>query len=224
MIRCFIQNSLTHWTRTQKPCPFLPPSRNQTPCIHFLSFMYRSSSTDNGFLCSQTHHKLKQPQSKMHLIHPTFSSVTYWTSSGHLQPAVLRTLTLAKRPWRWERLRAGGVGDDRGWDGWMASPTQWTWVWVDSGSCDGQGGLACCDSWGRKESDDWVTELNWTKLSNTRPTLQSGAEYLVSFTEYCTKREKQNGCMGSERLRVYQSFTLVAAWALWLWQLTITTR
>ena len=39
-----------------------------------------------------------------------------------------------KRPWCWERLRAGGEGDIRGLDGWMASPTQWTWVWVDSGS------------------------------------------------------------------------------------------
>ena len=39
-----------------------------------------------------------------------------------------------ERPWGWERLRAGGEGDDRGWDGWMASLTQWTWVWVDSGS------------------------------------------------------------------------------------------
>ena len=39
-----------------------------------------------------------------------------------------------KRPWCWERLRAGGEGDDRGWDGWMVSPTQWTWVRVDSGS------------------------------------------------------------------------------------------
>ena len=39
-----------------------------------------------------------------------------------------------KRPWCWERLKVGGEGDDRGWDGWMASPTQWTWVWVDSGS------------------------------------------------------------------------------------------
>ena len=38
-----------------------------------------------------------------------------------------------KRPWCWERLRAGGEGDDRGWDGWMASSTQWTWVWVNSG-------------------------------------------------------------------------------------------
>ena len=43
-------------------------------------------------------------------------------------------LTHWKRPWCWERLRAGGEGDDRGWDGWMASPTLCTWVWVNSGS------------------------------------------------------------------------------------------
>ena len=41
---------------------------------------------------------------------------------------------LIGRPWCWERLRAGGEGDDRGWDGWMASPTLWTWVWTSSGS------------------------------------------------------------------------------------------
>ena len=41
---------------------------------------------------------------------------------------------LMKRPWCWERLEAGGKGEARGWDGWMASPTQWTWVWVNSGS------------------------------------------------------------------------------------------
>ena len=43
-------------------------------------------------------------------------------------------LTHWKRSWCWERLRAGGEGDSRGWDGSMASPTRWTWVWVDSGS------------------------------------------------------------------------------------------
>ena len=43
-------------------------------------------------------------------------------------------LTHWKRPWCWERFRAGGEGDNRGWDGWMASPTWWTWVWVNSGS------------------------------------------------------------------------------------------
>ena len=37
-----------------------------------------------------------------------------------------------KRPWCWERLKAGGEGDDSGWDVWMVSPTQWTWVWADS--------------------------------------------------------------------------------------------
>ena len=39
-----------------------------------------------------------------------------------------------KRPWCWERLKAGGEGDDRGWDGWMASPTRGTWFWVSSKS------------------------------------------------------------------------------------------
>ena len=38
-------------------------------------------------------------------------------------------------PWCWERLRAGGEGDDRGWVGWMSSPIWWTWVWASSGSC-----------------------------------------------------------------------------------------
>ena len=49
-----------------------------------------------------------------------------------------------------------------GWDGWMASPTRWTWVWVNSGVGDGQGGLACYDSWGCKESDT-TERLNWTE-------------------------------------------------------------
>ena len=49
---------------------------------------------------------------------------------GHL----MERTDLFKRPWRWERLKAGGEGDDRGWDGWMASSTQWTWVWVNSRS------------------------------------------------------------------------------------------
>ena len=73
-------------------------------------------------------------------------------------------LTHWKRPWCWEGLGAGWQGDDRGWDDWMAPPTQWTWVWVNSGVGDEQGGLACCDSCGRKESEttEW---LNWTELN-----------------------------------------------------------
>ena len=47
---------------------------------------------------------------------------------------LMEELTHWKRPWCWERLKAGGGGDDRGWDGWMASLIQWTWVWADSGT------------------------------------------------------------------------------------------
>ena len=49
-------------------------------------------------------------------------------------------------------------------NGWMASPTQWTWVWVNSGVGDGQGGLMCCGSWVCKESD-MTEQMNWTELS-----------------------------------------------------------
>ena len=52
----------------------------------------------------------------------------------------------------WERLRAGGEGET-GWDGWMASLTQWIWVWANSGDSEGQRSLTCCSSWGHKESD-----------------------------------------------------------------------
>ena len=53
-------------------------------------------------------------------------------------------LTLLKRPWCWERLKAGGEGDDRGRDGWMASLTQWHEFGWTPGVGDGQGGLVCC--------------------------------------------------------------------------------
>ena len=62
-----------------------------------------------------------------------------WPSDGHLISFTLlyilfQWLTHWKRPWCWERLKAGGEGNDRGWDDWVASSTQWTWVWVSSRS------------------------------------------------------------------------------------------
>ena len=72
-------------------------------------------------------------------------------------------LTHLKRPWCWERLKAGGEGGNRGWDGWMASPTQWTWVWVNSGSWwwwTGRPGML--QSIGlQRVGHDSATELNW---------------------------------------------------------------
>ena len=52
-----------------------------------------------------------------------------------------------RRPWCLKRLRVGEEGDDRGWDGWMASPTQWAWVWVNSRSWWWTESLVCCDPW-----------------------------------------------------------------------------
>ena len=65
-----------------------------------------------------------------------------------------------KRPWCWERLKVGGEGDDRGWDGWMASLTQWTWVWVNSRSWWWTGRPCMLQSMGlQRVRHDWVTEL-----------------------------------------------------------------
>ena len=57
-----------------------------------------------------------------------------WSWNSNTLATWCEELTHLKRHWCWERLRAGGEGDDRGWDGWMASLTQWTWVWATSGN------------------------------------------------------------------------------------------
>ena len=70
-------------------------------------------------------------------------------------------LTHLKRPWCWKRLKA--KGDDRGWDGWMASLTQWTWVWVNYRSWWWTGRPGMLQSTGSQlVGHDWATELNWT--------------------------------------------------------------
>ena len=72
-------------------------------------------------------------------------------------------LTHWKRLWCWEGLGAGGEGDDRGWDGWMASPTQWTWVWVNSGRWWWTGRPGVLWFMGsQRVRYNWATELNWT--------------------------------------------------------------
>ena len=73
-------------------------------------------------------------------------------------------LTPWKRPWCWERLRAG-EGDNRGWDGWMASPTQWRWIGVNSRSWWWTRRPGIMHSmWSQRVGHDWLTELSWTAL------------------------------------------------------------
>ena len=80
-------------------------------------------------------------------------------------PPDCEELTLLKRSWHWERLSAGREGANRGCDGWMASPTQWTWLWVNSGIWWWTGRPGVLQFMGsQRVRHDWATELNWTKL------------------------------------------------------------
>ena len=91
-----------------------------------------------------------------------------WSWNSNTLSTWCEELTHLKRPWCWERLRAGGEGEDRGWDGWMASPTQWTWVWVDSGSWSWTGRPVTLRFMGsQRVGHDRVTELNWCDLPRT---------------------------------------------------------
>ena len=81
-----------------------------------------------------------------------------------LGPPDAKRWFIGKKNWCWERLRAGEERDDRGWDGWMASPTRWTWIWVDSGSWWWTGRPGELQSMGsQRVRHDWATKLklNW---------------------------------------------------------------
>ena len=86
-----------------------------------------------------------------------------WSWNSNTLATSCKELTHWKRPWCWEGLGAG-EGDDRGWDGWMASPTQWTWVCVNSGSWwwTGKPGMLLFMG-SQRVGHDWATELNWTE-------------------------------------------------------------
>ena len=91
-----------------------------------------------------------------------FIGRTDWSWNSNTLASWWGELTDWKRPWCWERLRVGGDGDDRGWDGWMASSTRWTWVWVDSGSWWWTGRPGVIQFMGsQRVGHDWATELNW---------------------------------------------------------------
>ena len=113
-----------------------------------------------------------------------------------------------KRLWCWERLRAGGEGNDRGWDGWIASRTQWTWVWVNFGSWWWTGRPGVLWFMGsQRVGHNWAAELNWyhvigasedSKMSKTRFTLI--LSYMNDFCcdSYWWAELLKQYCMASE--------------------------
>ena len=89
-----------------------------------------------------------------------------WSWKSNTLATWFEQLTPWKRPCCWERLKVRGEGDDRGWDVWMTSRTQWTWVWVNSGSWWWIGRPGMLQSMGsQRVGHDWATELNWTELN-----------------------------------------------------------
>ena len=87
-----------------------------------------------------------------------------WRWSSNTLVTLCKELSYWSSPWCWQRLKAG-EGNDRGWDGWMASLIQWTWVWVNSGSWWWTRRRGVLQSMGsQRVGHDWATELNWTEL------------------------------------------------------------
>ena len=101
-----------------------------------------------------------------------------------------KELTYLKGPWCWERLKAGGEGDDRGWDGWMASSTRGHEVKQVLGIGDEQWSLMCSSSWGHKELDttEW---LNWTELNSS-----SSSDWIPSPQDPWTWKTHMVWCHG----------------------------
>ena len=88
-----------------------------------------------------------------------------WSWNSKTLATWCEELTHLKRPGCWERLKTGGERPDRGWDGWMASLTQWTWVWVNSGSWWWTGRLGVLQSTeSHRVRHNWMTELNWASF------------------------------------------------------------
>ena len=88
-----------------------------------------------------------------------------WSWNSNTLATLCKELTHWKIPWCWEGLGAGGEGDDRGWDGWMASQTRWMRVWVNSGGWWWTGRPGVLRFMGsQRVGHDWMTELNWTDL------------------------------------------------------------
>ena len=108
-----------------------------------------------------------------------------WSWNSNTLATWCEELTHLKRPWCRERLKMGGERDDRGWDGWMASLSQWTWVSANSGKI-------------LKDREDWCAAVHWvskswTQLSRWTTTTFSSALELRKFSQPSSGNDLYNG-------------------------------
>ena len=120
-------------------------------------------------------------QSILKEISPEYSLKDWcWNWNSNTLATWCEELTHWKRPWCWEGLGAGGEGEDRGWDGWMASSTRWAWVWASSRSWWWTGKPGVLQSLSlRRVGHDWVTKLNCENTRGDKDTLK-----FLNFTFY----------------------------------------
>ena len=123
-----------------------------------------------------------------------------WSWNSNTLATWCEELTPWKRPWCWGRLKAGGEGDDRGWNGWMASSTQWTWVWASSGRWWRTGKPGVLQSMGsQRVTYDWATELNWSKRSQWKDhMLYESKCVLIWKGQNNENNERISGCPGQK--------------------------
>ena len=111
-----------------------------------------------------------------------------WRWNSNTLATSCKELTHWKRPWCWAGLGAGGEGDDRGWDGWMASPAWWTWVWVNSRSWWWTGRPGVLRFMGlQRVRHDWATELTdwlteWNPITFSRVKGEWGTKEALGWT------------------------------------------
>ena len=129
-----------------------------------------------------------------------FSRQEYWSGLPLPCPTLCEELTHLKRPWIWERLKAGKEGNNRKWDGWMTSQTWWTWVWASSRSWWWTGYPVLLQSMGsQRVGRDRVTEMfsnldmllqtHW--CLNCRKQLENLTKYMKQLFHILHRRRKR---------------------------------
>ena len=178
--------ALTRWTFVGKVMSLLFNMLSRL----VITFLLRSNQSSFNFVAARI-----SDQSILNEINPEYLLEGLMLKlklqyCGHL---MRRTDSSWQRPWCWKRLKAGGEGDDRGRDGWMASPSRWTWVWVDSGSWwwTGRPGMLWFMG-SQRVGHDWVTELNWHttihKVDRQQDLLNSTGNYIQSLVKTYNER------------------------------------
>ena len=132
-----------------------------------------------------------------------------WSWNSNTLATWCEEVTHFKRPWCWERLKVRGKGDNRGWDGWMASLTQWTWVWVNSRSWWWTGRPGMLQSMGL-QSQTWLS--HWTELN--LPLRTQRKSWSLSQLPTNKKMGTHKGFCAQQPHRVLLSFKDVSFYSL----------